>query len=440
MDLFDQTTNQSATATDYRPLADILRPQSIDEVVGQSAILGEDKVLTQLLSSDRMPSIIFWGPPGSGKTTLARLIAQHKHSYFVEFSAVTSGIAEIKKVVEEAKARRQLYQTSTIVFMDEIHRFNKAQQDAFLPHIESGIFTLIGATTENPSFSIISALLSRSRVLILESLAPDELSRVLDRAVNYYADVSRPIIIEGQARQALVQMSDGDARRLLTALETAVAVTPTKNDQKVISLDIVQNSTQKKHLLYDKTGEEHYNIISALHKSMRDSDPQGTVYWLGRMLEAGEDPLFVARRLIRAAAEDVGLADPQALILAQAAHAATQNIGMPEANVVLAEAAIYIALAPKSNAVYTAYNQVRQDLEHSVNEPVPMHIRNAPTSFMKTVGYGKGYQYAHDNPDAQVDQQHLPDSLQDRVYYRPTNRGFEGKLSTAQPKENKKHE
>lgn len=440
MDLFDQAENQPTNEADFRPLADIIRPQSIEDVVGQSAILGSDKILTSLLSSEKIPSIIFWGPPGSGKTTIARLIAKLRQCHFVEFSAVTSGIADIKKVVEDAKVRRKLYHTSTIIFVDEIHRFNKAQQDAFLPHVESGVFTLIGATTENPSFSIISALLSRSRVLILHPLSSEDLDSVLDRAITYYKSINRSVFIEPKARRTLINMADGDARRLLTTLETIVAITPIKNNRQRINLATIQESTQAKHLLYDRTGEEHYNIISALHKSMRDSDPQGTVYWLGRMLEAGEDPLFVARRLIRAAAEDIGLADPQALLIAQAAHTATQNIGMPEANVILAEAAIYIALAPKSNAVYTAYNQAKQDIENSINEPVPLHIRNAPTSLMKSFGYGKNYEYAHNHPNAKVEQQHLPDSLKDRVYYKPTNRGFEGKFSDKNESTARKHD
>ncbi len=430
MNLFEQTPDQSINS-DYRPLADIVRPQNIDQVIGQSAILGPDKILTRLLAGEKLPSIIFWGPPGSGKTTLARLIAHYRHSYFVEFSAVTSGIADIKKVVEEAKVRRQLYQTATIIFVDEIHRFNKAQQDAFLPHVESGIFTLIGATTENPSFSIISALLSRSRILVLQPLTIEELIKVVDRAINYYASINQPITITQPAKLALARLADGDARRLLTALETTIAITLSKHGQQHITPEAIQKSTQKKHLLYDRMGEEHYNVISALHKSMRDSDPDGTVYWLARMLEAGEEPLFIARRLIRAAAEDIGLADPQALVIAQSAHTASQNIGMPEASVILAEAAIYIALAPKSNAVYAAYNLAQQDIENSANEPVPLHIRNAPTSFMKSIGYGKGYQYAHDNPEAKVEQQHLPDSLRDHVYYHPTNRGFERQFTSS---------
>lgn len=428
MDLFEQT-NESINVADHRPLADILRPKSLEEVIGQSAILGQDKVLTKLLASDKLPSMIFWGPPGSGKTTLARLISDHQHGHFVEFSAVTSGIADIKKVVEEAKVRRKLYQKNTIIFVDEIHRFNKAQQDAFLPHIESGVFTLIGATTENPSFSIISALLSRSRILILQPLSPSELELIINRAERYFESLKQPIELKNEARNALIRLADGDARRLLTSLETVAAIATNKNGKRSITLELIKSSTQK-HILYDRTGEEHYNIISALHKSMRDSDPQGTIYWLGRMLEAGEDPLFVARRIVRAAAEDVGLADPQALILAQTALSATQNIGMPESNIILAEAALYVALAPKSNAVYTAYNQAKSDIENKTNEPVPLHLRNAATSFMKSVDYGKGYKYAHDHPDAKVEQQHLPDSLKNRVYYRPTNRGFESKFYT----------
>jgi putative ATPase len=424
MNLFDQLDTKSAPTLPPRkaPLAEQLRPKTLTEFIGQHHLLGEGKVLRSLLEQDNLPSMILWGPPGSGKTTLARLFSHQTDSTFKEFSAVTSSISDIKKVVEEAKARLLTTGRRTIVFVDEIHRFNKAQQDAFLPHVEAGTFTLVGATTENPSFSIIGALLSRARVFVLEPLTTDDLSAIIDHALL----VLSPTIsgIDDGARQALIQYADGDARRLLTALETVSGVI--QGEAQIITPQLIKDTLQHKHLLYDKSGEEHYNLISALHKSLRDSDPQGSVYWLGRMVEAGEDPLFICRRLTRAAAEDIGLADPQALILAAATFDAVKNIGMPESNIILAELAIYLALAPKSNAIYIAYNQVKTDIEQTANQPVPLHLRNAPTKLMEELEYGKGYQYAHDAPDAQVDQAHLPESVKDHIYYRPI-RGWEKK-------------
>lgn len=430
MDLFDQLDQSTqATPTQRQPLADLIRPSQLSEVVGQEHLIGPHKVLSTLISQGNLPSIIFWGPPGSGKTTLARLLAQETHYHFKEFSAVTSGIADIKKVVEEAKARRLAYNQATLVFIDEIHRFNKTQQDAFLPHVESGVFTLIGATTENPSFSIVSALLSRSRVLVLQPLQESDLSQLIDRSLDYLnqqSKSSQAFTIETPARQQLLAYADGDGRRLITALEVASQLA-IPQDRRITS-DVLSEAVQHKSLLYDKSGEEHYNQISALHKSLRDSDPQGTVYWLGRMLEAGEDPLYLARRLTRAAAEDIGLADPQAIILASAVMEATRNIGMPEASVILAELAIYLALAPKSNAVYQAYNQVQTSINRQPNQPVPLHIRNAPTKLMKQLNYGQGYKYAHDYADAKVEQEHLPDALKGTVFYKPI-RGWEADKS-----------
>jgi putative ATPase len=426
MDLFgtdnlDQPSDDHASRQAFAPLAERMRPQSLEQFVGQRHLLGEGNVLSAMLANDTVPSMILWGPPGSGKTTLARIIARRTASHFREFSAVTSSVSDIKKVVEEAKARLQIKNQRTIVFVDEIHRFNKAQQDAFLPHVEAGTFTLIGATTENPSFSIISALLSRARVFTLEPLTEGELRDILDRALQELTHVIDSL--DDDATAALVRYADGDARRLLAALETIVATAHT--DQPVqVTAAYLKEILQHKHLLYDKSGEQHYNLISAMHKSLRDSDPQGVVYWLARMLEAGEDPLFLARRLTRAAAEDIGLADPQALILASSVFDAVKNIGMPESNVILAELAVYLALAPKSNALYTAYNNARADVESTANEPVPLHLRNAPTSLMQQIGYGKGYKYAHDYEDAAVEQEHLPPSLKGRTYYQPI-RGWE---------------
>lgn len=415
----DQPSSEPMTVHHQPPLAEQLRPRTIDQFIGQRHLLGQSKVLRSLLDQDTVPSMILWGPPGSGKTTLARIIANTTKSHFREFSAVTSSVSDIKKVVEEAKARWQIHRQRTMVFVDEIHRFNKAQQDAFLPHVEAGTFTLIGATTENPSFSINSALLSRTRLFVLEPLSDQDVGDIIDRAVSYLAPQVQGI--QPEARQAIVQYADGDARRAITALET---ITSLIHKPTVIQPDLVKEALQHKHLLYDKTGEQHYNLISALHKSLRDSDPQGTVYWLARMLEAGEDPLFIVRRLTRAAAEDIGLADPQALVLASAAFATVKEIGMPESNVIIAELAIYLALAPKSNAIYMAYDSARQDVETTANDPVPLHLRNAPTKIMKNLNYGKGYKYAHDFKDAQVDQQHLPDALTKRTYYQPV-RGWE---------------
>lgn len=424
MDLFSSSDTE---INSYAPLADVLRPANLDEIVGQKHILGEDKILRQLIDSDRLPSMILWGPPGSGKTTLARVLAHHAQYYFVELSAVMSGVAELKSVVKEALARQQMYQRGTIVFIDEIHRFNKAQQDAILPHIERGTFVLIGATTENPGFSINRALLSRSKTFILEQLSIEDLQMVIDRAVDYYqSQHSLKLSLTDEAINFLIRYSDGDARRLLTVIESVVVSQGLNRSEIQLDLAKLKATLQVKYLPYDRNGEEHYNLISALHKSIRDSDPDASVYWLARILEGGEDPLYVARRLVRTAAEDIGLADPQALILAQSAMEATGKIGMPESSVILAEIAIYLALAPKSNSAYSAYLKAKEATDTSINQPVPLHLRNAANDFMKGVGYGQGYKYAHDAPDAKVEQQHLPDSLKDSRFYHPTPRGWEG--------------
>ena len=415
-----------------RPLADRMRPRTLEEFIGQEHLVGPGKPLRTQIERDDTGSIIFWGPPGVGKTTLAKVIARLTRAEFIEFSAVLAGIKEIKQVMADADKARQ-YGTRTIVFIDEIHRFNKAQQDAFLPYVESGAIRLIGATTENPSFEIISALLSRCRVYVLNPLSQEQIVTLLRRAL---ADRERglgemQLQAGDEVLARIAAYSSGDARSAYNALEVAAGLAVQKHGGKSgaeITDAIVQDALQKRVLLYDKAGEEHYNIISALHKSVRNSDPDAALYWLGRMLEAGEDPLYVARRLVRMAVEDIGLADPQALALTVAARDAVDFIGMPEGNLALAEAAVYLALAPKSNALYTAYGEVQQDVERTAAEPVPLHLRNAPTGLMKSMGYGKDYQYAHNFESKVTNMQCLPDNLRGRVYYRPTAEGIERRI------------
>ena len=407
------------------PLADRMRPRTLDEFVGQEHILAAGKPLRLQIERDDPGSIIFWGPPGVGKTTLAKIIANVTKADFIEFSAVLSGIKEIKQVMADAERARQ-YGTRTIVFVDEIHRFNKAQQDAFLPHVEKGNIRLIGATTENPSFEIIGALLSRCRVYTLHALNEDEIVSLLQRALK---DGDRglgnlKLAASEEVLRKIAAYSSGDARTAYNALEVAAQLA-TGDKTREITDAMVHDALQKRVLLYDKAGEEHYNLISALHKSVRNSDPDASLYWLGRMLEAGEDPLYIARRLVRMAVEDIGLADPSALALSMAARDAVDFIGMPEGNLALAEAAVYLALAPKSNALYTAYDSVYEDIEKTAAEPVPLHLRNAPTGLMKHLGYGKGYQYAHDVEEKVAEMQCLPDNLRDRRYYQPTQEGKE---------------
>ena len=411
------------------PLAARLRPRTLSEFAGQTHLLGEGKVLRRLIESDKIGSMIFWGPPGVGKTTLARIIAGRTKANFIDFSAVTSGIKEIKQVMEEAEKGRR-FGSKTILFVDEIHRFNKAQQDAFLPYVEKGSIILIGATTENPSFEVNGALLSRCKVFVLQALKTEELAGLIERALKDSRGFGdQDIDIAPDIINTIAEFANGDARSALSTLEMAVLNGDVDEKGKItVTRETVEQCTQKRSLLYDKTGEEHYNLISALHKSMRNSDPDAAVYWLARMLEAGEDPLYVARRVTRFASEDIGLADTRALEVAVSAYQACHFIGMPECSVHLTEAVVYMSLAPKSNALYVAYERAKKDALTMLAEPVPLVIRNAPTKLMKELDYGKGYQYAHDTADKLTNMQCLPDSLLGREYYFPTEEGTEAKF------------
>jgi putative ATPase len=427
--LFQQFDSPGSGAEDSRPLADRMRPQTLDEFVGQEELLGPGKPLRVQIERDDLSSMLFWGPPGCGKTTLARIIARTTRSEYIPFSAVLSGIKEIKEVMVSAGRIRSMGRR-TIVFVDEMHRFNKAQQDAFLPHVEAGNITLIGATTENPSFEVIAPLLSRMKVYVLHPLSSDQIAALLAHAVG---DSERGlgaenVDVSAELLDRIASYANGDARSAYNLLETSArSIPPDATGRRVASSALLEQLLQKKLIRYDKAGEEHFNQISALHKSVRNSDADAALYWLARMIESGEDPMYLARRLVRMASEDVGMADPNALRLTIAAMQAFQFIGPPEGHLALAEAAVYLALAPKSNALYTAYGAVRKDLEATSAEPVPLHLRNPVTGLMRHIGYGEGYQYAHDAEEKLTDMTCLPDSLLGRSYYHPTDQGVEAK-------------
>lgn len=422
--LFDSQLHPSENV----PLADRIRPATLGEVLGQEHLLAEGKFLAEAIRTDQIPSLIFWGPPGVGKTTLAQIIARSTSSHFASVSAVLSGVKDVKKVIDEAEYQKKAFSKKTILFVDEIHRFNKAQQDAFLPHVENGTLILIGATTENPSFEVISPLLSRTRVVVLNALEEKHIEEILIKALT---DEERglgrwKIEVEKEVLRQIALFAGGDARIALNSLEVAAQMALNlREESPEITLELLETALQKRTLLYDKAGEEHFNVISALHKSLRNSDVNASLYWLARMLEAGEDPLYIARRLVRFASEDVGLADPRALGYALDAMQAYHFIGLPEGKLALAQAAVYLAQAPKSNELYVAYKRTQKDVEANKNEPVPLHLRNAPTSLMKDLGYGEGYLYSHNESDRIASMECLPSNLRDRRYYTPSEEGFE---------------
>ncbi|MFP3898098.1 MAG: replication-associated recombination protein A [Dehalococcoidia bacterium] len=430
MPLFDLPEDKDPPQS--KPLAARMRPQTFGEFVGQEHLVGEGRVLRKCIEADQLPSMVFWGPPGSGKTTLALIIANITRSQFSPLSAVSAGVADLRRVVGQARKRLALSGQKTILFVDEIHRFNKAQQDAVLPFVEDGTVTFVGATTENPSFEIIAPLLSRSRVFRLKPLSDDQVRLLVERAIkdreNGLGELG--VTVSDEALHHLVIVSDGDARVALNALEMAAfATVPDSDNVRSIDLSAIEEALQHRALLYDKGGDQHYDLISALHKSLRGSDPDAALYWLGRMLEAGEDPLYIARRLVRCASEDVGLADPQALVVAMAAQQAVHFVGLPEGSLALAQAVVYLAAAPKSNSLYRAYAGVQQDIQDGHNEPVPLHLRNPATGLMRGMGYGQGYKYAHNHPDHFVKQQNLPSSLQGKRYYIPGDQGYEKEIA-----------
>jgi len=426
MDLFDYHSQKDSEGR--RPLAERMRPRRLAEFIGQRQAVGEGSLIRLAAEQDRVFSMILWGPPGCGKTTLAQIIAADTRAHFVHFSAVLSGVKEIRAVIETAHEQQRLHRRRTVLFVDEIHRFNKAQQDAFLHHVESGLITLIGATTENPSFEVIAPLLSRCRVMTLNRLTEEDLAAIVSRAMN---DEERGLgrlrlVLEDEALAAIVRLADGDARSALNCLEAAASLAQTGTEAPVcITPAHVQQALQKKALIYDKAGEAHYNLISALHKSLRGSDPDAALYWLARMLAAGEDPFYIARRMVRFASEDIGNADPSALGVAMDAMEAYRFLGAPEGELALAQAAVYLATAPKSNSIYRAYGDVQKTVASAGSLPVPLPIRNAPTALMKNLGYGRGYRYAHDFKDAYAPQDYLPEELKGRVFYHPSDRGYE---------------
>ncbi|HEV2528460.1 MAG TPA: replication-associated recombination protein A [Thermomicrobiales bacterium] len=428
--LFDAA--RTSTLSRSAPLATRMRPRTLDEVVGQQAVLGPDALLRKAIESDRLASLILWGPPGTGKTTIARIIATTTKAHFVAQSAVTAGVADLRKSVQEARDRLGMHGQRTVLFIDEIHRFNKGQQDAILPHVEDGTVILIGATTENPSFEVNSALLSRSRVMVLKALDDDDILAILRRAL---ADEERGlgrdgITVTDEALEALANLANGDARFALNTLEFASSgVLRLPKEERVVGIGLIGEAAQRRNATYDKSGDDHFDAISALHKTLRGSDPNAALYWLARMLERGDDPLYVVRRLVRFASEDVGLADPQALQLAISAQQAVHFIGMPEGALALAELTVYLALSPKSNAVYKGYKAAVADVEATRNDPVPLHLRNAPTKLMAGLGYGAGYRYAHDYEGGIVGQQNLPDNIAGHIYYQPKERGYEIELA-----------
>jgi putative ATPase len=432
MPLFDLPEEKERDLPQSTPLAAKMRPETFAEFVGQEHLIADGRVLRKCIEADQLPSIVFWGPPGSGKTTLAHIIANVTRAQFSPLSAVSAGVADLRRIIGEAKKRLQSSGQRTILFIDEIHRFNKAQQDAILPFVENGTVTFIGATTENPSFEVIAPLLSRCRVFRLNPLSDNEVRLIVERAIK---DVERglgksQIAISEEALCHLVTISNGDARVALNALEMAAfATVPDSDGSRSVSLSAIEEALQHRALLYDKSGDQHYDLISALHKSLRGSDPDAALYWLGRMLEAGEDPLYIARRLVRFASEDVGVADPQALVIAVAAQQAVHFVGLPEGNLALAQAVVYLATAPKSNSLYQAYSRVQHDIQHGRNEPVPLHLRNPVTGLMRETGYGRGYKYAHDHPEHFVKQQNLPPSLHGKQYYVPTEQGYEKEIA-----------
>ncbi len=432
MDMFDKQEKQDdSQRMQHAPLATRMRPNDLSVFVGQEHIIGKGRVLRRAIEADRIPSMIFWGPPGCGKTTLAFIIAASTGAFFAPVSAVSANVTDLRKIVEQSKERRKVQSQKTILFIDEIHRFSKNQQDAVLPYVEDGTVILIGATTENPSFEVTSPLLSRSRVLPLKPLKEEEIQILIMRALKdkFLGIGELNAELTTEAINHLIGMSNKDARIALNTLEIAAqSTTPDAEGHRRITLDIIEDTFQKRAVIYDKKGEQHYDLISALHKSMRDSDPDASIYWLAMMLDGGEDPLYIARRLVRFASEDVGMADPQALVVAMAAQQAVHFIGMPEGNLALAEAAVYLATAPKSNSLYAAYTMVQEEIKKGASEAVPMHLRNPVTPLMKEMGYGKDYKYAHDYPDHIVEQQHLPDALKGKQFYTPGNLGYEGQV------------